>query len=1002
MSSKSQKDGQKTAKNQFVASRCVAVVFKRKEKVDSSADCETFENCHTEEQCCDKDSNHLTFHGKLTASKDVFDAKQVFAEFKLRNKTSYWNPALVDSVDNLEYAGFIEPFTILVKGDDIHLGNIRTAWGRRVLKDPTNYQIVRIGDVNGIEMHVIPQSQFIPLPEALCLLIMDLNNSQVVATLDTICERLKSCYQGLQLPGSQHVYDTLGQLIRERKVFHTGCGYFVVTPDTFRMQGDEIQTGSLLSPWTHLHPMYIPAAFSQQKRQPMRSISCQVDPEDEAVYQPERSDTVRKNSNSCEKLQIELPSPRVNRSMSLSVRRPRDRGRRDEVSEIGSTRRSSSVKGRNEKSKTLTKEEYKKENKSGKSKEKLSLFARIFGKNKKKQVPVENEKAPVEYATFSAQFPPPEWTWYQQQLDRQLRTETWVQQQMIKSGTWHYLQSMTGGSPSTSLCMGANSLPDRTTTGPSSHNLLSLNQNLDSGVSRRSNKKSHKHKDRTSVVIANNPEETTHVDIDQKKHTYRNSLGQANIRLSSLPTRVSPLNETVHSNYNSHPPMFSSTPRFSAIPEGQRVREVDSAGLDGGIKNTQFKYEKDQSKSLKKSHKSKRKSGNPDRHSSYLPLSRHISGMSARTAAEIDQDISFEYQGQLPNKYSSLGKSHSSGVNCIGLDTEPVQISKPVLTSPQYQRSNSYRHTVTSGHPDTGQGQRKDLRYQRSYSYRHTVKDSDFNHRGENTGHIYANVHISEQMKPQIPERLHGGSRDCRDQSREMCSFRDFRDEQAEEVDCASGSLTHYRTELPESDRHSDHGSDHGHSEHTSSSGGGTLTSTSSQEPASQDSAVEGTESSEHSTVIDTRLIASKHMERLTAEAKELTLGDSGFSSPRVSENSNDSKVGGKNLTKGQKSFMCNNLRENQKLNNSLGQLDECSDDSFDRISSDRLYENVRLSHREVLNNMKFLHKEINVSSQNLNRQTVQSDSLPASFDPKQSVAKKFSFEGDFHVVGVV
>lgn len=71
-------------------------------------------------------------------------------------------------------------------------------------------------------MQVIPQTQFIPLPEALCLIIMDLNNSQIVATLDTVCERLKTGYQELHLPSNQHVYDTLGQLIRERKVFHTG------------------------------------------------------------------------------------------------------------------------------------------------------------------------------------------------------------------------------------------------------------------------------------------------------------------------------------------------------------------------------------------------------------------------------------------------------------------------------------------------------------------------------------------------------------------------------------------------------------------------------------------------------------------------------------------------------------------------------------------------------------------------------------------------------------
>ena len=50
-------------------------------------------------------------------------------------------------------------------------------------------------------------------------------------------------------------------LVRFVSCVFSGCGYFVVTPDTFRMHGGDIQNGSVMSPWTHLHPMYIPAAF---------------------------------------------------------------------------------------------------------------------------------------------------------------------------------------------------------------------------------------------------------------------------------------------------------------------------------------------------------------------------------------------------------------------------------------------------------------------------------------------------------------------------------------------------------------------------------------------------------------------------------------------------------------------------------------------------------------------------------------------------------------------
>lgn len=558
---------------------------------------------------------------------------------------------------------------------------------------------------------------------------------------------------------------------------------------------------------------------------------------------------------------------------------------------------------------------------------------------------------------------------------------------MHKSGTWHhYLHSMPGDSPTTSLHMGANSVPERTSAMHSTHMNQNYRQSFGGSVPRKSSKKSHKHKDRLPIVIANNPGESTRLDIDQK-HTYRNSLGQTNIRLSSLPTRLSPSGETLHSNYVSHP-LFSSTPRFSAIPEQPRASKDSSTHMDADCKERLSKGEKEKSKSLRKSHKTKKKSHH-DRHSSYLPMTRHISGMSARTAAEMDNDISYEFQGQLPNKNTAIGRSHSSGVNCVGHEMETSRNK-----GPKYQRSHSYRHPVTETHIDSSQGHAKGQRYQRSQSYRHPVKDDEDVGKTEVSGHIYANVHVSQETKPKVPERTH---RKCQGKSRIEAS--------EENRDFLCDQSTHYRVDLPESDRHSDHGSDLGHDEQTSSSGGGTLNSNSSQEPGSTDSAIDGTEGSEHSlgTVIDTRQIANKHLERLTAEAQELSLGDSGFSSPRVSENSSENKRMETNVSKGHNGFMCNNLKNGQRLNNSMSKLDNCSEESFDRLSSDRLYENVRLSQKEVLNNMKYLHKEINVSSQNLNQTNVTDcNTVHTDFDPKQSVAKKFNFDGDFHVVGVV
>ena len=71
-------------------------------------------------------------------------------------------------------------------------------------------------------MMPIAQSQFTPLPEALCITISDLTKNNEDASFDAIMEELKNRYKGLQQPTEQITYQTLGSLIKERKIYHTG------------------------------------------------------------------------------------------------------------------------------------------------------------------------------------------------------------------------------------------------------------------------------------------------------------------------------------------------------------------------------------------------------------------------------------------------------------------------------------------------------------------------------------------------------------------------------------------------------------------------------------------------------------------------------------------------------------------------------------------------------------------------------------------------------------
>jgi hypothetical protein len=54
------------------------------------------------------------------------------------------------------------------------------------------------------------------------------------AFVDSIMSVLKGKFPSMSCPNRELVFQTLEKLIRERKIYQTAHGYFVVTPDTFR------------------------------------------------------------------------------------------------------------------------------------------------------------------------------------------------------------------------------------------------------------------------------------------------------------------------------------------------------------------------------------------------------------------------------------------------------------------------------------------------------------------------------------------------------------------------------------------------------------------------------------------------------------------------------------------------------------------------------------------------------------------------------------------------
>ncbi|NWI36028.1 STOX1 protein, partial [Picathartes gymnocephalus] len=95
-----------------------------------------------------------------------------------------------------------------------------------------------LGDVTPAFMNPLLWSCSIPLAEGICQTVSDMNADHVMVTQDTLMEKLVKNYPGIAVPSHNILYNILGTLIKERKIYHTGEGYFIVTPSTYFTTND--------------------------------------------------------------------------------------------------------------------------------------------------------------------------------------------------------------------------------------------------------------------------------------------------------------------------------------------------------------------------------------------------------------------------------------------------------------------------------------------------------------------------------------------------------------------------------------------------------------------------------------------------------------------------------------------------------------------------------------------------------------------------------------------
>ncbi|NXO66281.1 STOX1 protein, partial [Phainopepla nitens] len=244
-----------------------------------------------------------------------------------------------------------------------------------------------LGDVTPAVMNPLWQSRSVPLAEGICQTISDMNAAHVMVTQETLMEHLVKNYPGIAMPSHNILYNILGSLIKERKIYHAGEGYFIVTPNTYFMTNDAIADNRRIlledscccsSPSITYLVNIRPCAERKLVKEDIPTVShyrsCNCFPDQNMLCEERHWQVTSHESNGegkrgCSELKPSIPT----RGISASA----ENHSWDTIKSLTSV--------------------------------KAKLKSKIFGLGLFWRSGSKKEKHKKEYSTFSAQFPPQEW-----------------------------------------------------------------------------------------------------------------------------------------------------------------------------------------------------------------------------------------------------------------------------------------------------------------------------------------------------------------------------------------------------------------------------------------------------------------------------------------------------------------------------------------------------------------------------------------------------------------
>ncbi|KAK4879140.1 hypothetical protein RN001_007286 [Aquatica leii] len=321
----------------------------------------------------------------------------LFQGFIAANSVCWWSSALQGATRGLVYRGYVSPGALLVSSEPCSLEVLRGAWARRVLQPPSGYKIVGIEDIEECLVTTVAQTQWTPLPEAVCAVVLRLSSQGRPAGIESIREALILAFPHVSPPGERTLYDILTQLTTERKLYHTSKGYFIVTPERRRSR-----------------------SHSRGRRKHDEGVVAKgilMSTEEALVLVHGEMSTIRDGEVTHQCIQTNLADvicggnasdkvlyARTNKRRSASFPAHRSPDRRGSFRLWGTARRLR----RSASTRTIAKHctdsssstDYPNSSDSTQNSKKPSLLSRLFRRSKRSQCHIN---------TFSAQFPPMEW-----------------------------------------------------------------------------------------------------------------------------------------------------------------------------------------------------------------------------------------------------------------------------------------------------------------------------------------------------------------------------------------------------------------------------------------------------------------------------------------------------------------------------------------------------------------------------------------------------------------